>query len=118
MPRNGGVKAAGQAGARGGQAFQIRAADPQNDALIRIGIGGDARLMQLQRADEHPVAGAHTVDLVFHDIFHPTAQQQIDFVKIVVVQLDLVHIRRAVAVDLVVRRDHRLPGGIGVEVGG
>ena len=116
MAGNRGVKAAGQAGVRGGQALQIRPRDPKHNSLIGIGVGGNAGLMQLQRAAEHPVTGAHAVELVLDDIFHPAAQQQIDLIEVMVVQLDLVHVGRPVAVDLIVGRDHRLAFGVGVVV--
>ena len=80
-----GIKAAGQAGARGGKPVQIWSGDPQHDALVRVGIGIDAGLMQLQRAAQHPVAGAHAVKLVLHNIFHPATQQQVDLIEIMVV---------------------------------
>ena len=110
------VKAAGQTCARGGQALQIGPRDPEHDALIGVGVGGNARLVQLQRAAQHPVAGAHAVELVLDDVLHPPAQQQVDLIEVVVVQLDLVHVGRAIAVDLIIRRDHRLALGVGVVV--
>ena len=79
--------------------------------------GIDAGLMQLQRAAQHPVAGAHAVDLVFHNILNAAAQQQIDLVKIVVVQFHLVHVGGTVAVHFIIRLDHALPLGIGVKTG-
>ena len=72
--------------------------------------------MQPQRAAHHPVAGAHAVELVLDDVLHPPAQQQVDLIEVVVVQLDLVHVGRAIAVDLIIRRDHRLALGVGVVV--
>ena len=41
--------------------LQIGPRDPEHDALIGVGVGGNARLVQLQRAAQHPVAGAHAV---------------------------------------------------------
>ena len=117
VARHAGIKAAGQAGARGGKPVQIWSGDPQHDALVRVGIGIDAGLMQLQRAAQHPVAGAHTVNFIFHNIFNTAAQQQINLVKIMVVQLHFVHVSGTIAVHLIIRLDHALALGIGVKTG-
>ena len=113
-----GVKAAGQAGARAGVPLQVAAGHPQHDPLVGFAVGGDAGLVQFQRADQHQVAGAHLVQMVFHNIAHLAAQQQVDLVKIVMVQCHLVHIGAAVAVDLEVAGDHRLAAGVGLKRGG
>ena len=72
--------------------------------------------MQLQRAAQHPVTGAHAVELVLNNVLHPPAQQQIDFIKVMMMQLHLVHIGGPIAVDLIVRLYHCLAFGVGVVV--
>ena len=87
-PLPGHIKAGAQALARGAAVLQIVSVEPQNDPLIGLR-GVDAGHMDHVVLHQQNVPGPEEVAHTLYHIGHPTAQQEDDLIKFMVVVLHL-----------------------------
>ena len=88
---------------------KILPADPQHDPFIRL-IRRDVRPVQLHGIDQQDVVAQKRIAAPLDKVFHLAAEKVIHLIKIVVMQLDLLHFRVVIMKDLKIRPVHALPG--------
>ena len=88
---------------------QILRVDPEDDALIGL-LRGHRGPVQLHGTDEHQVPGKEGVVDALHQIVHPAAEEEIDLIKVVVMQRDLLHFRVPKVENFKISPRHDLPG--------
>ena len=89
MVGKGTVEAPGQAHVTGGKLFQKPFADPQHDALGALRLWGGDGTVELRGGDEQQVAGLQVVDATVDLKPGLIPKEEIDHIKVVVVQFYL-----------------------------
>ena len=88
---------------------QILRVDPEDDALIGL-LRRHGGPVQLHGADEHQVPGIEGVVDALHQVVHPAAEEEIDLIKVVVMQRHLLHFGVPKVEDFKISPRHDLPG--------
>lgn len=94
---------------RKAELIQKVAVQPQDDPLVVAGLAVENGLVKLHRPDQQNITGSQQITAAFDIVKHTAGKKKVDFVKIMVVQRNILWIGILVAEDLESMGLHLLP---------